>query len=128
MRALPRAAQPSRTESRYSIFLNDQYSLDRLGPPRPEEAGRLDAGVVGPVERTEAPDPATLIIHTRWPDLLVPARLASCAGAMVPWDRVGLCAALGAPAEPRHLVPEQFDILTVLVDYHAVFADLLDRA
>ncbi len=44
------------------------------------------------IERTEAPDPATLIIHTRWPDPLLPARLASCAGTMVPWayiDRVG---------------------------------------
>ena len=44
------------------------------------------------LERTEAPDPSTLIIHTRWPDPLLPSRLASCAGSVVPWeyiDRVG---------------------------------------
>src|SRR5262249_39655263 len=43
------------------------------------------------IERTEAPDPRTLVIHTKWPDPLIPAKLAFC-GQMVPWayvDRVG---------------------------------------
>src|SRR5262249_49400975 len=44
------------------------------------------------IDRTEAPDPATLVIHTKRPDSLMPARLAGYGGQMVPWtyvDRVG---------------------------------------
>ena len=69
-----------------------KYSLDRTYDPAVKAARILGAWWTAAIERTEAPDPATLIIHTRWPDLLVPARLASCAGTIVPWayiDRVG---------------------------------------
>jgi peptide/nickel transport system substrate-binding protein len=43
------------------------------------------------IDRTEAPDPETLVIHTKQPDPLIPAKLAF-RGPMVPWgyiDRVG---------------------------------------
>lgn len=69
-----------------------KYSLDRTYDATVKAARLLGPWWTQAIERTEAPDPATLIIHTRWPDLLMPARLASCAGAVVPWayiDRVG---------------------------------------
>jgi len=69
-----------------------KYSLDRTYDPTVQAARLLGSWWTQAIERTEAPDPATLVIHTRWPDLLMPARLASCAGAVVPWgyiDRVG---------------------------------------
>jgi peptide/nickel transport system substrate-binding protein len=69
-----------------------KYSLDRTYDPTVKAARLLGPWWTQAIERTEAPDPATLIIHTRWPDLLMPARLASCAGTVVPWayiDRVG---------------------------------------
>ena len=69
-----------------------KYSLDRTYDPGVKAARILGSWWTAAIERTEAPDPATLIIHTRWPDLLMPARLASCAGSIVPWayiDRVG---------------------------------------
>jgi len=69
-----------------------KYSVDRTFDPSVKAARLLGPWWRQGLERTEAPDPATLIIHTRSPDLLVPARLASCAGGMVPWayiDRVG---------------------------------------
>jgi peptide/nickel transport system substrate-binding protein len=46
------------------------------------------------IERTETADPGTLVIHTKRPDVLLPARLAVC-GYVVPWayiDRVGFTA------------------------------------
>lgn len=69
-----------------------KYSLDRTFDATVKAARLLGTWWTQAIERTEAPDPATLIIHTRWPDPLMPARLASCAGAVVPWayiDRVG---------------------------------------
>jgi peptide/nickel transport system substrate-binding protein len=69
-----------------------RYSLDRTYDPTVKAARILGAWWRQALERTEAPAPSTLIIHTRWPDPLLPARLASCAGSIVPWgyiDRVG---------------------------------------
>jgi len=69
-----------------------KYSLDRTFDATVKGARLLGAWWTQAIARTEAPDPATVIIHTRWPDPLMPARLASCAGAVVPWayvDRVG---------------------------------------
>src|SRR4026208_644357 len=69
-----------------------KYSLDRTHDPRVKAARILGSWWTAAIERTEAPDPATLIIHTRWPDLHKPWRLASCAGAIARWasvDRVG---------------------------------------
>jgi peptide/nickel transport system substrate-binding protein len=66
-----------------------KYSLDRTFDAT-VKAARLRP-TFRTIERTEAPDPRTLIVHTRRPDPLMPARLAF-GGAMVPWayvDRVG---------------------------------------
>ena len=66
--------------------------------PRPDvrrlREGRPAAAAVQTIARTETPDPETLVIHTKEPDTLIPARLAFC-GQMVPWtyiDRVGFAA------------------------------------
>ena len=66
-----------------------KYSLDRtfdatLKAARPSR-------YFDTIDRTEAPDPETLIIHTKAPDPRIPAKLAYC-GQIVPWryiDRVG---------------------------------------
>ncbi len=68
-----------------------KYSLDRTYDPS-VKAARLFGAWARTIERTEAPDLTTLIVHTRRPDLLLPARMAFCGGVMVPWayvDRVG---------------------------------------
>jgi len=66
-----------------------KYSLDRTYD------ATLKAARLRPffqtIDRTEAPDPGMLVIHTKRPDPLIPAKLASC-GQIVPWayiDRVG---------------------------------------
>ena len=67
------------------ISADAKYSLERTYDPTVKAARILGAWWTQAIERAEAPDPTTLIIHTRWPDLLLPARLASCAGSVVPW-------------------------------------------
>ena len=69
-----------------------KYSLDRTYDPRVKAARLLGPWWTQTLERTETPDPGTLIVHTRRPDPLLPARLACCGGCIVPWayvDRVG---------------------------------------
>jgi peptide/nickel transport system substrate-binding protein len=66
-----------------------KYSLDRTFDASVKAARLLP--LFQTVDRTEAPDAHTLVIHTKEPDALIPARLAHCA-PMVPWtyiDRVG---------------------------------------
>ena len=66
-----------------------KYSLDRTYDAT-VKAARLNRNFEA-IERTEAPDPATLVIHTKQPDPLLPAKLAYC-GQIVPWkyiERVG---------------------------------------
>jgi peptide/nickel transport system substrate-binding protein len=66
-----------------------KYSLDRTFDPSVKAARLLP--VFETIARTEVPDPETLLIHTKQPDVLMPARLAFC-GQIVPWtyiDRVG---------------------------------------
>ncbi|MGE5801417.1 MAG: ABC transporter substrate-binding protein [Gemmatimonadota bacterium] len=67
-----------------------KYSLDRTYDAT-LKAARLSP-FFGTIDRTEAPDPGTLVVHTKRPDSLIPAKLAYC-GQMVPWayiDRVGI--------------------------------------
>jgi peptide/nickel transport system substrate-binding protein len=69
-----------------------KYSLDRTFDASVKAARLLP--LFQTVDRTEVPDPGTLVIHTKQPDALIPARLAFCA-QMVPWgyiDRVGFTA------------------------------------
>ena len=66
-----------------------KYSLDRTYDPTVKGA-RLRPTFLT-IDRTDAPAPHTLLIHTKRPDPLMPARLAY-GGPMVPWaymDRVG---------------------------------------
>lgn len=69
--------------------IDAKYSLDRTFDPSVKAARLLP--VFETIDRTEAPDPETLLVHTKQPDVLMPARLAFC-GRIVPWtyiDRVG---------------------------------------
>jgi peptide/nickel transport system substrate-binding protein len=72
--------------------IDAKYSLDRTYDAT-VKAARLRP-TFQTIERTEAPSPWTLIIHTRRPDPLIPAKLAACS-QVVPWayiDRVGFTA------------------------------------
>jgi peptide/nickel transport system substrate-binding protein len=51
-----------------------KYSLNRTFDPSVKAARLLQ--LLQTIERTEVPDPGTLVIHTKRPDLLIPARLA----------------------------------------------------
>ncbi len=66
-----------------------KYSLDRTFDASVRAARLLP--MFRTINRTEAPDPGTLVIHTKLPDPLMLARLAF-RGQLVPWayiDRVG---------------------------------------
>jgi peptide/nickel transport system substrate-binding protein len=68
--------------------IDAKYSLDRTYVAM--KAARFNPAF-RTIDRTEAPAPGTLVIHTKRPDPLIPAKLAYC-GQMVPWayiDRVG---------------------------------------
>ncbi len=58
-----------------------KYSLERTWDPALKT--RVST-VFTSIDRVEAPDPATLIIHTKQPDPLLPARLAFYGGQIVP--------------------------------------------
>ena len=74
--------------ARFTSF-DAKYSLDRTYDAT-LKAARLSS-FFQTIDRTEAPDPGTLVIHSKRPDPLIPAKLAYC-GQIVPWayiDRVG---------------------------------------
>ena len=52
-----------------------KYSLDRTFDPSVKAARLLQ--LFQTIDRTEVPDPETLVIHTKRPDVLIPARLAA---------------------------------------------------
>jgi peptide/nickel transport system substrate-binding protein len=58
-----------------------KFSLERTYDPGVKT---MVSTVFGTVERIEAPDPHSLVIHTRKPDPLLPARLAYYGGQIVP--------------------------------------------
>jgi peptide/nickel transport system substrate-binding protein len=58
-----------------------KFSLERTYDPN---AKTLVATVFTTIDRIEAPDPHTLVIHTKKPDPLLPARLAFYGGQIVP--------------------------------------------
>jgi len=58
-----------------------KYSLERTYDPA---AKTMVATVFTTIERIETPDPFTLVIHTKKPDPLIPARLAFYGGQIVP--------------------------------------------
>jgi len=58
-----------------------KFSIERTYDPNMKT---LVATVFTTIDRIEAPDPATLVIHTKKPDPLLPARLAFYGGQIVP--------------------------------------------
>src|SRR6266849_1807417 len=58
-----------------------KFSLERTYDP---SAKTMVATVFTTIDRIEAPDPSTLVIHTKKPDPLLPARLAFYGGQIVP--------------------------------------------
>ena len=58
-----------------------KFSLERTYDPA---AKTMVATVFTTIDRIEAPDPSTLVIHTKKPDPLLPARLAFYGGQIVP--------------------------------------------
>jgi len=58
-----------------------KFSLERTYDP---SVKTMVATVFTTIERIEAPDPHTLVIHTKKPDPLLPARLAFYGGQIVP--------------------------------------------
>src|SRR5262245_35296475 len=58
-----------------------KFSIERTYDPAAKT--RVNT-VITTIDRVEAPDPATLVIHTKKPDPLLPARLAFYAGQIVP--------------------------------------------
>ena len=58
-----------------------KFSIERTYDPAVKT---LVSTVLTTIDRVEAPDPATLVIHTKKPDPLLPARLAFYGGQIVP--------------------------------------------
>jgi peptide/nickel transport system substrate-binding protein len=58
-----------------------KFSIERTYDPK---AKTLVATTLNTIDRIEAPDPTTLVIHTKKPDPLLPARLGFYAGQIVP--------------------------------------------
>ena len=58
-----------------------KFSIERTYDPA---AKTLVATVLTTIERIEAPDPFTVVVHTKKPDPLLPARLAFYGGQIVP--------------------------------------------
>src|SRR3989442_5436655 len=57
------------------------FSLSRTWDPK---VGTRVSTVFTTIDRIEAPDPATLVVHTKKPDPLLPARLAFYGGPILP--------------------------------------------
>src|SRR5262249_34094703 len=62
-----------------------KWSIERTYDPN---AKTMVATVLTTIDRIEAPDPTTLVIHTKKPDPLLPARLAFYGGQTVPKKHV----------------------------------------
>jgi peptide/nickel transport system substrate-binding protein len=58
-----------------------KYSIERTYDPAVKT---MVSTVLATIERIETPDPATLVIHTKKPDPLLPARLSFYGGQIVP--------------------------------------------
>src|SRR5712692_7743341 len=58
-----------------------KFSIERTYDPA---ANTMVKTVLTTIDRIEAPDPSTLLIHTKKPDPLLPARLAFYGGQIVP--------------------------------------------
>lgn len=82
-----------------------RFSLERTYDPA---AKTLVATALTTIERIETPDPLTLVVHTRRPDFLLPARLASYGGQILPKAYVERVGADGLSRRPVGTGPVRF--------------------
>src|SRR5262249_58247037 len=82
-----------------------KYSIERTYDPA---AKTMVATVLTTIDRIEAPDPFTLLIHTKKPDPLLPARLAFYGGQIVPKKYVGAVGNETFNAKPVGTGPGRF--------------------
>jgi peptide/nickel transport system substrate-binding protein len=82
-----------------------KYSIERTYDPA---AKTMVATVLGTVDKVEAPDPYTVVITTKKPDPLLPARLAFYGGQIVPKKYVESVGGDGFNAKPVGSGPVRF--------------------
>src|SRR5499426_1340147 len=82
-----------------------KWSIERTYDPNVKT---MVATVLTTIDRIEAPDPMTLVIHTKKPDPLLPARLAFYAGQIVPKKYVETTGNDGFNAKPVGSGPVKF--------------------
>ena len=93
-----------------------KWSLERTFDPATKT---MVATVFTTIDRIEAPDPATLVIQTKKPDPLLPARLAFYGGQIVPKKYVESVGNEGFNAKPVGTGPVRF--VSWIKDDKAVF-------
>ena len=99
-----------------SVHVGDaKWSLERTFDPPP----RMVATVFTTIDRIEAPDAMTLVIHTKKPDPLLPGRLAFYGGQIVPKKYVESAGNDGFNAKPVGTGPIRF--VSWVKDDKAVF-------
>src|SRR6185436_7314644 len=82
-----------------------KFSIERTYDPN---AKTMVATALATIDRIEAPDAGTLIIHTKKPDPLLPARLAFYGGQIVPKKYVESAGNDGFNAKPVGTGPVKF--------------------
>lgn len=82
-----------------------RFSLERTYDPA---AKTLVATALTTIDRIDTPDALTLVVHTRRPDLLLPARLASYGGQILSKDHVERVGPDGLNRQPVGTGPVRF--------------------
>ncbi len=82
-----------------------KFSIERTYDPAVKT---MVATALSTIERIEAPDPATLVVHTKKPDPLLPARLAFYGGQIVPKKYVEAVGGDAFNAKPVGTGPVRF--------------------
>jgi peptide/nickel transport system substrate-binding protein len=82
-----------------------KFSIERTYSP---QAKTQVATVFTTIDRIETPDPQTVVIHTKDPDALMPARLAFFGGQILPKRYVEQIGAAGFNAKPVGTGPARF--------------------
>ncbi len=82
-----------------------KFSLERTWDPN---AKTMVATTLTTIDRIEAPDPHTLVVHTKKPDPLLPARLAFYGGQIVPQKYLQAVGADAFNAKPVGTGPVRF--------------------
>src|SRR5438477_3270656 len=82
-----------------------KFSIERTYDPN---AKTMVATALATIEKIETPDPTTLVIHTKKPDPLLPARLAFYGGQIVPKKYLESVGNVGFNANPAGTGPVNF--------------------